>query len=70
MEKVGFGDRGDDSGRFHAGVSRHPVGRPNKSYSMQEVQSGGIIVNYTRATRREGNCYLCVWYGIWYGMVW
>ena len=34
MEKVGFGDRGDDSGRFHAGVSRHPVGRPNYSYSM------------------------------------
>ena len=51
MEKVGFGDRGDDSGRFHAGVSRHPVGRPNESYSMQEVQSGGSIVNYTGANR-------------------
>lgn len=52
METVVFGDRGDDSGRFHAGVSRHPVGRPNYSYSMQEVESGGLIVNYTGANWR------------------
>jgi hypothetical protein len=54
MEKVGFGDKGDDSGRFHAGVSRNPVGRPNYSYSMQEVESGGLIVNYTGASRCQG----------------
>ena len=31
MKKLGFGDRGDYSGRFYAGVSRHPVGRPSYS---------------------------------------
>ncbi len=53
MEMVGFGfgDRGDDSGRFHAGVIIHPVGRPNYSYSMQKVESGNLIVSYTRANR-------------------
>ncbi len=44
MEKVGFGDRGDDPGWLLAGMSRNPVGRPNCSYSIQEVESGGLIL--------------------------
>ena len=51
MKKVEFGDRGDDSGKVHAGVSRHLVGRPTYSCSMQKVESGGLIVNYTGANR-------------------
>ncbi len=51
MGKVGYGDRGDDSGRFHAGESGHPASGSNYNYSMQEVESGALIVNYTGANR-------------------